>query len=209
MCASFFDCTITDWLSAIGTCGAVIVSLFYDSIKFWKNKPKITLQSETKERNTADSNAYKPIDIIFKFNNEGTHSSENFDVTIGKYWRYRDDEKRIPITINRVHLFDKPQVVISGMDLEVVAFHLQSSEYSDFMQNNSCKSATPTFYIGNYTEKIEESGKYYIEIKCCQSKLKPVYYYLELYLKLENFKNDESHFEIKLLQESDFKHINK
>ncbi len=40
---------ITDWLIAIGTCGAVIVSVLGKTIRYWWNKPKINITCFKKE----------------------------------------------------------------------------------------------------------------------------------------------------------------
>lgn len=213
---------ITNWLSAIGTIGAVIVALFQRTFSNWHNRPKISVSCskktpfiETIDINTDSSTKEKELKIRIKVENKGNYTADHCIVFIDCYYEKREKEEKyckrelVPIQLRdyrNTTLTDIAPHLTYLIDVAAIRKTDQKSRSGDTSQYHQ-------FYkldiLGDKAPSTLGKGTFIIPIKISSPKMKTYIGYLKLYWDSDTFSTDEINFGLEMITKTDFKALKK
>lgn len=211
-----------DWLTAIGTIGAVLVALFQKPIVSWIKRPKIKMEYESKppcmevvEEASTSSNKDKRIVIRIRIRNEGKYTADYSIVNIDEYY-----EKREKGTAYVKKTFT-PKLIkdCNGAKLSTVAPHLnyyldvasiqKYKEMSSVEEEDRCQQLYKLYLLGD--GKIQQLGRgtFIVPIKFYSSRTNVIIVYMRLYWESNEFSQAKEHFEVKIISKKQFDKLEK
>lgn len=210
-----------DWLTAIGTIGAVLVALFQKPIISWLKRPKIKMEYESKtpceeviDEASTSSNKDKRIVIRIRVRNDGKYTADYSVVNIDEYYEKREKSN------DYVKKTFTPKLIkdCNGAKLSTVAPHLNyyldvaSIQKYKGMSSEEEKGESKQFYklylLGDGKIQPLGRGTFIVPIKFYSSRTNVIIAYLQLYWESDDFSQAKKHFEVKIISEKHFNQLN-
>lgn len=215
---------ITEWLTAIGTIGAVIVSLFYSPIRkiFCRPKIEVDFQNkmpwiETKEVSNQSSSQDKRVLIRVRVTNIGKSVANDANLDVDAIFEKRDksDVYVCSKSFMPIHIKDyrnaSPTRIVPHL---VYYLDIASIEKYDGMTEEGGNGIKKQFYklflLGEGTNNMMLGrGTFIIPLKFYSSNTKVMMKYLQIYWESDNFTQDKRFFDVKLLSSKQFDKLKK
>lgn len=217
-------CITADWLTAIGTIGAVVTALFLPLIRNVWYRPKFTF-SAGRENNCVEevktqletSEEEKMIKIRLRVTNTGRGVARSVSFYVDSYKQKRGDERFVqqnflPIQLKN-HKGDLIQTMVPQLNYFIdVACVKKSDEMS--MENAGGKvKQSYKLYIPTDSDDFSElgTGIFVIPIKCYSENVRSVSiaYVKILWDNTKECSTDHHHFSISLISEVDYNNLKK
>lgn len=210
---------IPNWLSAIGTCGAVVVALFHKSIKNYVNRPKIDMIFEQKKPyvenvncSTQSSTPEEQKFIRVRLKNDGKNTAEHSLVVVDHYFEKRNSESsycEMPITPIQIKDYKNsiPSFVNPHIDYYLnIASICKIDEMSTSTEEHKYHQFYKLFLLGDKlpVKLGSGTGTFIIPIKFCSPRLSTKVFYLKIYWDSTEMTDDTHHFYVKMLSEIEF-----
>lgn len=211
-----------EWLTAIGTIGAVFVALFHKPFVSWFNRPKIKMEYEAKtpcldvvEEASTSSNKDKRIVIRVRLRNEGAYTADYSVVNVDEYY-----EKRVKGSAYVKKAFT-PKLIkdCNGAKLSTVAPHLsyyldvaaiqKFKGMSSFDEKGVSKQFYKLYLLGDGKTQQLGRGTFILPIKFYSSRTNMKIAYMQISWESDEFSIEKEHFEVKLLTEKQFDNLEK
>jgi len=217
MCTS----NLTDWLTAIGTCGAVIVAILGKTIRNWFLRPKIEITCNQKEpcvsinqTETTSSDSDKEMTLRIKLVNKGRTSALHSCLNIDSYYKTREDGKYY------VNYFIPIQMKLSTSTSNAIApiieyyYNIALIQKYDDQTSDGGEGKAKQFYklyllTGGKTNMELGKGSFLIPIKFYASNTGVVVKIISIYWKGKDLSIDKGSFEYKVLSETEFEKLTK
>ena len=214
---------ITEWLTAFGTIGAVIVSLFHNSIKRYFCRPKIEMEFQNKtpwiEEKDVSNQSFsndKRLLIRVRITNEGRYVANDVNLDVDAIYerRPKDDVYICSKSFMPLHIRDyqnvSPKRIVPNLKYY---FDILSIEKYDGMTdesgNGEKKQLYKLFLLGEGKSTMLGRGTYVIPLKFYSSNTKVVVNYLKVYWESDDFTRDKKVFDVKLLSAKQFDELKK
>lgn len=196
---------ITDWLTAIGTIGAVFVSLFYGQIKRCWRRPKIKIDfekdspcfEEIKSSNVSSNVTDKRRIIRVRVTNEGRNSADYANVCIDAIYQQRNGNNsfvckyRTPIQIKDYHGEPLRRVVPHLVYYLDVASIEKYEELTTANEKGCRKQFYKLFLLGDGRSEMLGTGTFILPIKFYFSNVDTKIMYLQIYWNSEDYTSDD------------------
>lgn len=206
---------LTNWLTAIGTIGAVLVALFKDSIARWWYRPKIEISykhthpfKEEKEDASSSSSLKKRLVIRVCIENRGKSIADNVVINTDEYYFQRGDN-------NYVRKLFTPKIFrdCNNAKLSVVAPYLkyyidvatiEEYEENSVNENNDSKKSYKLYLLGDGQYEQLGRGTFVIPLKFYSPQTNSKIVYLSVFWGSSNFDISKDNFSVKILSEQEF-----
>lgn len=210
---------ITEWLTAIGTAGAVIIAVLSRPIRNWWNKPKIDISCTKKEPclvekggESSNSDNDKRLVMRIKVVNEGNYNATYSAIYVDSYYKKRTDGKYVQKEFTPKQLRDyknsTPAVIASHL---VYYFDVATLLKIDNQTIENGKATVKQFYklylLGDGKTTELGRGSYIIPIKFYCSNSETIVKYISIFWDGYELSRESSVFDFKMVKESDFKKI--
>lgn len=208
-----------DWLTAIGTIGAVFVALFLQPIKRCIYRPKIKVDFQKKtpylekvEASTKSSSADPRLVIRMSIKNEGRGVADYSTINIDEYYvKQSKGTSYIQKTFTPKLIKD-----CNGVKLTTIAPHL--TYYIDVATiqkfngiseegKGTGKQLYKLFLLGDGKTIQLGRGMFIVPIKFYSSKTNVVITYLSLYWESDDFTQDKEVLSVKIMSKNEFRKI--
>lgn len=213
---------LPEWLSAVGTIGAVFVALFGKPVRNYFNRPKITLTCdkttpfvEEIKTNPQSSTEEKEIRIRVKLENTGKYTANVCNVCVDCYYDKRDKDdsycKRefTPVLIKDYRGYSLKDVVPNLIYYLDVASIRKVDEMSKSDDNSKFHQCYKLLLLGDKTIMKLGTGTFVIPLKFYSSKVKTIVTYLKIYWDSDNYTMDDKKFIVSILSQKEFDKLEK
>lgn len=215
-----FSETLPNWLSAIGTVGAVLVALFHKQYRNWRNRPKLDITCgkgtpyiEEFEYNIDSSTKEKEIRIRLRVDNTGKYTADHCMVNVDGYYKKRDkDESFVKTDLTPVQIRDYrnnslsyvvPKLVYY-LDLAVIR---KADEMSRSDDGNKSKQFYKLFLLADRATLRLGKGIFIIPVKLFCPRIESIVKYVKIYWVSDDYSTDLNDFSVEILTEEEFKKI--
>ena len=216
----FWQELLPNWLSSIGTIGAVLIALFQKPLASWIHRPKISVDCNDKTpyvetiTNNADSSiCEKGLKIRVKVENTGKITADKCSVNIDCIYEKREkDDLYCRKEFLPIQLRDFRNTTISEIAPHLVyLIDVATIQKSDQMSSSDDPSQYHQFYklflFGNKEPMNLGKGTFIIPIKICSPNIETYIGYLHIYWDSDVFTTEKKHFSVKMLSGREFNNI--
>lgn len=214
----FWQEVIPNWLTAIGTVGAVVVALFQKPFSRWFNRPKIKVNcinqvpyTEVIAINTDSSSKENELKIRVKVENEGKSSANHCIVNVDCYYEKRKNEesyvkKEFAPILLRDYRNATPATIAPHLIyyLDVAAIR-KTDQMSASDESSQFHQFYKLFIMGDKKPIELGKGTFIIPIKISAAYIKSSINYLKVYWDSDSFVINKQCFSITLISNKDFK----
>ncbi len=208
---------IPSWLTAIGTIGAVCISLFYRPLICWIKRPKLvssinnaTPYIEEIISSPESSEKEKETRIRLEITNKGKITADHCTISVSCYYKKRDkDDIYCKTTFAPIQIKDYRCSSLTYISPNVSYFlDIASIRRIDEMGSSSDGNLSHQFYklmlLGDGKPLKLGKGTFIIPINISSPRMRTHIVYLKVYWVCDNYCLDKEHFSIDMLSESEF-----
>ena len=213
---------IPNWLSSIGTIGAVLVALFQRRISVFINRPKIKISCANSSpfveeiiSNKDSSTDEKEMIIRVLVENTGRTTADHCVVNIDCYYEKRSSDDTFCKSIfTPIQIKDYRSVSPSHIAphlayyLDVVAIR-KSDEMVTSDETKKSHQFYKLFLLGDKSPKKIGKGTFIIPIKISSPRIDTTIGYLKVYWDSDRYNTDSKHFGLKMISNKEFDKLSK
>lgn len=213
---------VPNWITSIGTVGAVVVALFSKGIRDWYNRPKISItcpenkQCQEQINNDSESSDSSPeLRIRIKLENTGNYIANHASINVDCIYKRRGNENVFvqedftPIQM-KDYRNSKPTSIAPHL---VYYFDIASIHKYDDMTNEDGNVKSKQFYklylLGDGNGQELGKGTFIIPLKFYSSRIKVSVHYLKIYWDSDDFTTDKMHFSAEIITKEEFAKLKK
>lgn len=212
---------LPEWLTAIGTVGAVLVALFYKPIISWINRPKIKIAYinespyyEEKKDDSSSSSSSKRLVLRVCITNSGKFTAEHAVLNVDEYYFKRADSKFVKKSFTPRQFRDcnsaKLSVIAPSLKYYIDIATIQ--KFQDIIaegDKGSIKQMYKLYLLGE--GKLEKLGRgtFIIPLKFYSSRTDMIVEYLYIYWDSDEYTTSADSFEVKIIDEKEFNNLSK
>lgn len=218
---SVWSASVPEWMSAIGTIGAVLIALFWKSIRQWWNKPRIEVSckksnpcvEEIMEDNQSSSGT-KEIRLRVKLINSGNYIANNCLMIVDSYYYRRGDDVFVKKEFTPKQIRDYRNANISFVAPHLNYFYdIISIHQFDYLREATESGHSRQFFkpsiIGDGRSIDLSKGTFIIPLKFYSSKLPTVVTYLKLFWNSDDCIVDNNTFDYRIISQKEFNDLKK
>lgn len=219
--ATIWSQIIPNWLTAIGTIGAVLVALFYKPFLTWWNRPKIDIQYKDEppfrdeiEDTSSSSTPVKRMVIHVCVTNSGKYTAEHAVLNIDEYYSKRADGSYVQKLFTPRRFKD-----CNNANLNVVAPQLKYyidialiQKYQEIIsdgEKGQRKQNYKLYLLGEGKTEHLGKGTFVVPLKFYSSRTDSKIVYLSLFWDSDDYKFEKDCFEVKIISEKEFEKLPK
>lgn len=213
---------VPQWITAIGTVGAVVVALFQKLIRDWINRPKIkiTCKDDNQCKVVLNSNAESSDDsnevrIRVRLENNGNNIANHAALYVDSYYKYREKEgsyvkEDFPPKQIKDYRNTKPTLIVPQLQyyFEVATIH-QYDSMTRQEDGNKAKQFYKLYLLGDGEVQPLGKGTFVIPLKFYSSRIDVYITYLKIFWDSDDFIMDKNNFGLEILSEKEFKKLKK
>lgn len=214
---------LPDWLTAIGTLGAVLVALFWSPIRKWWNRPQINMSIANEEPyveivsmdSINSSSVDKNMVIRVCITNKGKYTADYAALNVDEYLKKRDADSGYVRKVFTPKQFKD----CNNAKLSVIAPHLKyyvdiaSVQKFQGMASANEKGESKQFYklflLGDGKSLQLGKGDFIIPLKFYSSRSGVSVAYLKILWDNDDFVINKDCFEVRMISEQEYKKISK
>lgn len=214
---------LPDWLTAIGTMGAVLVALFWHPIRKWWNKPQINISIANEEpfveivsKDSINSSSVdKNMVIRVCITNKGKYTADYAALNVDEYLKKRDADSGYVRKVFTPKQFKD----CNNAKLSVIAPHLKyyvdiaSVQKFQGMASANEKGESKQFYklflLGDGKSLQLGKGDFIIPLKFYSSRSGVSVAYLKILWDNDDFVINKDCFDVRMISEQEYKKISK
>jgi hypothetical protein len=214
---------LPDWLTAIGTLGAVLVALFWNPIRKWWNRPQINITIANEEpfveivsKDSINSSSVdKNMVIRVCITNKGKYSADYAALNVDEYLKKRDADSGYVRKVFTPKQFKD----CNNAKLSVIAPHLKyyvdiaSVQKFQGMASANEKGESKQFYklflLGDGKSLQLGKGDFIIPLKFYSSRSGVSVAYLKILWDNDDFVINKDCFDVRMISEQEYKKISK
>lgn len=214
---------LPDWLTAIGTLGAVLVALFWNPIRKWWNRPQINISIANEEpfveivsKDSINSSSVdKNMVIRVCITNKGKYSADYAALNVDEYLKKRDADSGYVRKVFTPKQFKD----CNNAKLSVIAPHLKyyvdiaSVQKFQGMASANEKGESKQFYklflLGDGKSLQLGKGDFIIPLKFYSSRSGVSVAYLKILWDNDDFVINKDCFDVRMISEQEYKKISK
>ena len=214
-------CITPDWLTAIGTVGAVLVALFYKPLLSWWNRPKIKIQYKDTppfrdeiEDSSSSSTPTKRMVIRVCVTNSGKYTVEHAVLNIDEYYAKRKDGKYVQKLFTPRQFKD-----CNNAKFNVVAPQLKYyldialiQKFQDIISDGESgqrKQNYKLYLLGEGKTEQLGTGTFVVPLKFYSSRTDSKVVYLSLFWESDDYVFTKDCFEVKIISSNEFEELPK
>lgn len=214
---------LPDWLTAIGTMGAVLVALFWHPIRKWWNRPQINISIANEEpfveivsKDSINSSSVdKNMVIRVCITNKGKYTADYAALNVDEYLKKRDADSGYVRKVFTPKQFKD----CNNAKLSVIAPHLKyyvdiaSVQKFQGMASANEKGESKQFYklflLGDGKSLQLGKGDFIIPLKFYSSRSGVSVAYLKILWDNDDFVINKDCFDVRMISEQEYKKISK
>lgn len=214
---------LPDWLTAIGTMGAVLVALFWNPIRKWWNRPQINISIANEEpfveivsKDSINSSSVdKNMVIRVCITNKGKYTADYAALNVDEYLKKRDADSGYVRKVFTPKQFKD----CNNAKLSVIAPHLKyyvdiaSVQKFQGMSSANEKGESKQFYklflLGDGKSLQLGKGDFIIPLKFYSSRSGVSVAYLKILWDNDDFVINKDCFDVRMISEQEYKKISK
>jgi hypothetical protein len=214
---------LPDWLTAIGTMGAVLVALFWNPIRKWWNRPQINISIANEEpfveivsKDSINSSSVdKNMVIRVCITNKGKYTADYAALNVDEYLKKRDADSGYVRKVFTPKQFKD----CNNAKLSVIAPHLKyyvdiaSVQKFQGMASANEKGESKQFYklflLGDGKSLQLGRGDFIIPLKFYSSRSGVSVAYLKILWDNDDFVINKDCFDVRMISEQEYKKISK
>ncbi|MBE6322377.1 MAG: hypothetical protein E7073_05105 [Bacteroidales bacterium] len=214
---------LPDWLTAIGTLGAVLVALFWSPIRKWWNRPEINMSIVNEEPyveivsmdSINSSSVDKNMVIRVCITNKGKYTADYAALNVDEYLKKRDADSGYVRKVFTPKQFKD----CNNAKLSVIAPHLKyyvdiaSVQKFQGMASANEKGESKQFYklflLGDGKSLQLGKGDFIIPLKFYSSRSGVSVAYLKILWDNDDFVINKDCFDVRMISEQEYKKISK
>ncbi len=214
---------LPDWLTAIGTLGAVLVALFWSPIRKWWNRPQINMSIANEEPyveivsmdSINSSSVDKNMVIRVCITNKGKYTADYAALNVDEYLKKRDADSGYVRKVFTPKQFKD----CNNAKLSVIAPHLKyyvdiaSVQKFQGMASANEKGESKQFYklflLGDGKSLQLGKGDFIIPLKFYSSRSGVSVAYMKILWDNDDFVINKDCFEVRMISEQEYKKISK
>lgn len=214
---------LPDWLTAIGTMGAVLVALFWNPIRKWWNRPQINISIANEEpfveivsKDSINSSSVdKDMVIRVCITNKGKYTADYAALNVDEYLKKRDADSGYVRKVFTPKQFKD----CNNAKLSVIAPHLKyyvdiaSVQKFQGMASANEKGESKQFYklflLGDGKSLQLGKGDFIIPLKFYSSRSGVYVAYLKILWDNDDFVINKDCFDVRMISEQEYKKISK
>lgn len=214
---------LPDWLTAIGTLGAVLVALFWNPIRKWWNRPQINISIANEEpfveivsKDSINSSSVdKNMVIRVCITNKGKYTADYAALNVDEYLKKRDADSGYVRKVFTPKQFKD----CNNAKLSVIAPHLKyyvdiaSVQKFQGMASANEKGESKQFYklflLGDGKSLQLGKGDFIIPLKFYSSRSGVSVEYLKILWDNDDFVINKDCFDVRMISEQEYKKISK
>lgn len=214
---------LPDWLTAIGTMGAVLVALFWNPIRKWWNRPQINISIANEEpfveivsKDSINSSSVdKNMVIRVCITNKGKYTADYAALNVDEYLKKRDADSGYVRKVFTPKQFKD----CNNAKLSVIAPHLKyyvdiaSVQKFQGMASANEKGESKQFYklflLGDGKSLQLGKGDFIIPLKFYSSRSGVSVAYLKILWDNDDFVINKDCFDVMMISEQEYKKISK
>lgn len=214
---------LPDWLTAIGTMGAVLVALFWNPIRKWWNRPQINISIANEEpfveiisKDSINSSSVdKNMVIRVCITNKGKYTADYAALNVDEYLKKRDADSGYVRKVFTPKQFKD----CNNAKLSVIAPHLKyyvdiaSVQKFQGMASANEKGESKQFYklflLGDGKSLQLGKGDFIIPLKFYSSRSGVSVAYLKILWDNDDFVINKDCFDVRMISEQEYKKISK
>lgn len=212
--------TLPNWLSAIGTVGAVLVALFHKQYRNWSNRPKLEITCgkgtpyiEELEYNIDSSTNEKEIRIRLRVENLGKNTADHCMINVDAYYKKRDKDDsfvKTDLTPAQIHDYRNNSLsyvvskLVYYLDLAVIR---KTDEMSRSEEGNKSKQFYKLFLLADRMATRLGKGIFIIPVKFFCPRIEPIVKYVKIYWVSDDYSTHPNDFSVEILTEDEFNKI--
>lgn len=214
---------LPDWLTAIGTLGAVLVALFWNPIRKWWNRPQINISIANEEpfveivsKDSINSSSVdKNMVIRVCITNKGKYTADYAALNVDEYLKKRDADSGYVRKVFTPKQFKD----CNNAKLSMIAPHLKyyvdiaSVQKFQGMASANEKGESKQFYklflLGDGKSLQLGKGDFIIPLKFYSSRSGVSVAYLKILWDNDDFVINKDCFDVRMISEQEYKKISK
>lgn len=215
---------IPEWLTAIGTIGAVLVALLWNPFRKWWNRPKINMTIEniepyveevSKEAINNSSSKDKRLIIRVCITNAGTYTADFASLNVDEYLKKRDADSKYIRKVFTPRQFKD----CNNAKLSMIAPHLKyyvdiaSIQKFQGMSSADEKGESKQFYklylLGEGKNFPLGKGDFVVPLKFYSSRSGVSIAYLKILWDSDDFTKSKDCFDVRIISEKEYNNISK
>lgn len=214
---------LPDWLTAIGTMGAVLVALFWNPIRKWWNRPQINISIANEEpfveivsKDSINSSSVdKNMVIRVCITNKGKYTADYAALNVDEYLKKRDADSGYVRKVFTPKQFKD----CNNAKLSVIAPHLKyyvdiaSVQKFQGMASANEKGESKQFYklflLGDGKSLQLGKGDFIIPLKFYSSRSGVSVAYLKILWDNDDFVINKDCFDVRMISEQEYKKFSK
>ena len=211
----------TDWLTSLGTIGAVVIAVLSRPIRNWWNRPRIDITCSNKEPcvvqiggTSSNSDTDKRLVMRIKVTNTGNYNATYSALYVDSFYQKRRDGKYIQKEFTPKQLRDyknsTPSVIASHL---VYYFDIATLLRFDIQTNENGTVKAKQFYklylLGDGKTTELGTGSFIIPVKFYCSNSCSVVKYISVFWDGVDLSKESSVFDFKIINEKEFEELTK
>lgn len=207
---------ITQWMIAIGTCGSVLVALFYQKVINYLNRPKISMSIEERKpfielKSSENQSSDKGEELVFRIKvcNTGKSNAHNAIIILDEYYLECSGEY-LKTLISPIQFAEytnlTPGIIASNLNYyyTIATVHRQDEMTTDEQGSVNPKSLYRLFLLQDKAGIRLGKGTFILPIKVFSSDLTTKTFFVKIRWSSDTFSKDKKDYSFIIVSQREF-----